>query len=198
MGEQIPRQVAERDAALEASLTAGRRRQTPEQLAERRAWWERIMRARRAADVCAECEREIGEAEPVYISKLRLRSHWLRGLVCMDCAPAYIRVWVERDGWGRTCESCGRRVALDYDDLHLPDDYDPPPSRPTGMRHDFCSEVCGYRYYNRIRNERAAAARAGRECQECGREFDAVRSDQRYCSAACKQRAYRYRSRTAN
>jgi hypothetical protein len=95
------------------------------------------------------------------------------------------------DGWGRPCESCGRRVALDYDDL--PYDDEPRPSRPTGMRHDFCSEVCAYRYYNRIRNERAAAARAGRECQECGREFDAVRSDQRYCSAACKQRAYRQR-----
>jgi hypothetical protein len=94
------------------------------------------------------------------------------------------------DGWGRPCESCGRRVALDYDDLP----YDEPrPSRPTSMRHDFCSEVSAYRYYNRIRNERAAAARAGRVCQECGRGFDAVRSDQRYCSAACKQRAYRQR-----
>jgi hypothetical protein len=190
MDEETWRQVAERDAALEAALT-GRRRQTPEQLAEGRAWWERIMRARRAADVCAECERQIGEAEPVYISKLRLRSHWLRGPVCMDCAPVYIPVWVERDGFGRPCESCGRRVALDYDDL--PYDDEPALSRPTGMRHDFCSEVCAYRYYNRIRNERAAAARAGRECQECGREFDAVRSDQRYCSAACKQRAYRQR-----
>jgi hypothetical protein len=187
--EETRRQIAERDAELSAAIS-GRRRRTPAELAEHSAWYERVRNARRAADVCAQCEREIEEDEPVYVTKLRHDPDWRLGPVCMDCAPVYIPVWIERDGYGQPCEACGRRVAFQADEWVI-DGYDkrPGPER----QHVLCSEVCAYRYYNRLRSERSATARAGRSCEACGSAFDAVRSDQRYCSPACKQRAYRQR-----
>jgi hypothetical protein len=194
LDEETAKRIAEQDALLQARLAAARgRRVDPHDAAERRAVWQRVRRARRAATVCAKCERAIEEGEPVYIARMRLRWGVLRALQCMDCAPVYIPTWIKRDGFGRTCETCGRRVAFDYDEPRLLDDADPPPDPPPGWRRAFCSEVCAYRFHNRVRDERAAAARAGRSCEQCGETFDATRSDQRYCSPACKQRAYRER-----
>lgn len=46
---------------------------------------------------------------------------------------------------------------------------------------------------NALRRERRAASRANRTCQCCGEVFTPTRSDGRYCSGACRQRAYRTR-----
>jgi predicted nucleic acid-binding Zn ribbon protein len=35
-------------------------------------------------------------------------------------------------------------------------------------------------------------------CASCGRPFVGIRADARYCSNACKQRAYRQRREAAN
>jgi hypothetical protein len=43
------------------------------------------------------------------------------------------------------------------------------------------------------RRELRRQARADRPCQGCGRLFTGSRSDSRYCSNACRQRAYRQR-----
>ena len=37
--------------------------------------------------------------------------------------------------------------------------------------------------------------RKNTECQQCGDTFTPDRSDAKYCSAACKQRAYRQRKK---
>ncbi len=39
----------------------------------------------------------------------------------------------------------------------------------------------------------ALESKMGRECEGCGRTFNAYRIDQRYCSPRCRQRAYRRR-----
>jgi hypothetical protein len=54
----------------------------------------------------------------------------------------------------------------------------------------YASEVCSSRCYQRRRRAlRKAAARA--LCQVCGLIFTAKRSDARYCSDACRQKAFR-------
>jgi hypothetical protein len=172
-------EIANRIAEQEAAIT-GRGKIPAEERARRHALYELIRRACRDASVCAKCGRKVAPLEPVYITKVQWTPYLLSGPVCYECAPEYVREWLDGAG-GFTCEGCGRRMEVGYG---LPGQE---------RRHSLCSEVCRYRYYNRRRSERATAARSGRSCEQCGAEFDAVRSDQRSCSGACRQRAYRLR-----
>jgi hypothetical protein len=45
----------------------------------------------------------------------------------------------------------------------------------------------------RRRRELRALARTELKCEQCGEQFDADRSDARYCSPACRQKGYRAR-----
>lgn len=45
------------------------------------------------------------------------------------------------------------------------------------------------------REERRAAARAGRSCKDCGKPINATRHDMHYCGNECRQSAYRKRRR---
>lgn len=69
------------------------------------------------------------------------------------------------------CAGCGRMV------VHLPT-----------WRHDWvaCSPRCRRRVYRGNVWGRST-------CDGCGEAFDASRADARYCSSACRQRAYRQR-----
>lgn len=53
------------------------------------------------------------------------------------------------------------------------------------------------RTYRRDLRARWRVEHEPRECDHCHREFTPVRSDSRYCSAVCRQRAYRERRRAA-
>ena len=55
-------------------------------------------------------------------------------------------------------------------------------------------DSCAMESENARRREERRVARAGRVCPVCGVAFDPPRSDARYCSAACRQRAYRRRA----
>jgi len=59
-----------------------------------------------------------------------------------------------------------------------------------GFRKTWCCERCTQVYYNRRRPKIAASPIA---CFACGRVFAAPRSDAKFCSDACRQRAYRAR-----
>lgn len=63
-------------------------------------------------------------------------------------------------------------------------------------RHHACSEQCAVAARAAIRRERAAQRRQ-RHCQRCGAVFTATRSHAEYCSAACRQVAYRTRKTQA-
>jgi predicted nucleic acid-binding Zn ribbon protein len=56
-----------------------------------------------------------------------------------------------------------------------------------------CSDYCRDRL--RPSSQTRAAARIGRPCEVCGDPFTPPRSDGRYCSPACRQKAYRRRNR---
>ena len=59
----------------------------------------------------------------------------------------------------------------------------------------YCSRQCYNTTRARKAREKRAAMRCDRWCQMCSVTFTATRSDQRYCSLACKQKAYRSRAR---
>ena len=115
---------------------------------------------------CGSCGRDLAAGEPVW--RLRGRRRWLQP-ICADCRWCYAP-------WSGPCGYCGRTVhELRY----------------RAMR--FCSTACSDRYTADFRRERRAAARAGRRCEQCAELLDAGRVDARYCSSACRQKAYRQR-----
>jgi len=62
--------------------------------------------------------------------------------------------------------------------------------------HKFCSDGCRWTFHNRMRRQRRAAGRT-KSCVVGGTEFTATRSDASTCSHACKQKAYRQRTRAS-
>jgi hypothetical protein len=63
-----------------------------------------------------------------------------------------------------------------------------PPSRWVG----YCIR-CAHKQELARQRELRRQARANRPCQGCGQRFTGARSDARYCSGACRQKAYRQR-----
>ena len=152
--------------------------------------------------VCEECEVEIGPAAPLWRIWSRVPTAPYRGRWCLvtHCEPCgrelrerfgrridlpngrilYIgdrRYWLETE-----CEECERQLVFGV----------------VGRRRRlFCCRRCANRLrvrpHNARRAERRAAAREGLTCAVCDTTFNPSRSDARYCSAACRQRAYRRR-----
>jgi len=125
---------------------------------------------------CPSCHRKMDDKEPIH----RVSFSWWHHssvirLICRACAVSSGGEWRK---WRspRTCEGCGRPVIHDIN------------RRPP--EHVICSQRCH-------RVVRAAVTRVQRKRQSrrcvCGIEFKPTRGNARYCTAACKQRAYRRR-----
>ncbi|CAN5766886.1 hypothetical protein BH24CHL8_BH24CHL8_11760 [soil metagenome] len=163
-----------------SAVTAGSRRKLrplldvtparPEAKGYERSEW----RNRRRADFCGRCLRPLGEQDMIVRS-------WTR-VSCSDCVRvADLNTW----GWPPhvpsdyymcgACGACGRAVCLQGG------------RRPVTL---FCSERCAGRIY-RMHRRRPIA------CGQCGMAATR-RSDARYCSDACRQRAYRRRKETTH
>jgi hypothetical protein len=147
---------------------------------------------KRRGQWCERCESEINADAPVAIAGGKRRSP------TTICEPCYLANVAEiREKWsgdygayraatflyGRgpirrePCESCGRMVNHRGGRL--------------GYSRCVCSHRCRQRLYQKPRvRERYA-------CENCTTEFFPSRNDARYCSDACRQRAYRGRRRTA-
>ena len=88
--------------------------------------------------------------------------------------------WIADSDWydvtpGHThsrCTGCGRLLA-----------------RTSFWPARLCSEDC----QRTARNTRRRVERAGHTCPSCGNAFTPPRADARYCSPACRQKAYRER-----
>ncbi len=67
--------------------------------------------------------------------------------------------------------------------------------KPRAHPRPFCSEQCRRRVFRTERKAAQLAARGEdeRQCVGCSAEFKGRRRDARYCSVACRQRAYRLR-----
>lgn len=153
--------------------------------------------ARGAVSVtCQGCERLIRPDEPIYVSRDRFiffGDGYVTGALpvgpwCASCegdAP-HGRPWKRagRDAWEnghfrwipappRTCRTCGR---LFY-----------------ACATRWCSDRCENAERTERRREAREQARSRHWCRECGERFTPPRADARYCSPACRQKAYRKR-----
>ena len=70
-----------------------------------------------------------------------------------------------------------------------------PASHHRGWR-NHCAP-CGHKGVLREARDRRRRRRADRACAACGQTFTPARSDGRYCSSACRQKAYRQRRQAA-
>jgi len=128
--------------------------------------------------LCAQCHRDIGSEEPVWRS--------INGVSCKNCVS---------DAWRRVgqkpCEGCSRATV--HSGYGRPFVYEPGLGR---TQRTFCCKRCQEGFYRRRRKERLSDERlkdGPRRCEHCEEILDGQRSDSRYCSNACRQRAYRSR-----
>jgi hypothetical protein len=93
-------------------------------------------------------------------------------LVCDDCCPQ------THGRWDRIvdCRHCTRRVYYHG-----------------GWPHGYCSEPCQKAARRDRERARSRRDRGRRTCGVCAATFTPRRSDARYCSPACRQKAYRQR-----
>jgi hypothetical protein len=131
---------------------------------------------------CGQCGRAIADGEPVRVTWVYVGDGGVRAPTCADCPQ---RSLLERDSDfldPEPCHGCGRMVAVR--------------TRRGQRKVVACSERCAWTARNRRRATVAAILRR-RRCLACNEAFAAPRSDARYCSSACRQRAYRQRATVA-
>lgn len=94
-------------------------------------------------------------------------------------------------GWqemGEPCEACGRPVVALHPALHQT----PPSYSNRSAPAIVCDDRC--RHEANLQRQRERRARERRtDCETCGETFTPARSDAKYCSDACRQKAYRER-----
>jgi hypothetical protein len=138
---------------------------------------------------CAQCGRTIAPGAPVWRQSITLgRSpfggwHYRVAPHCEQCRTD----WPFRRFWGpEACGHCGRPVYQQRDRRE--------------RRFVFCCDTCRKAVYsaaaNTIAKRERAEYRTPRPCGMCNETFEPKRADARFCSVACKQRAYRRRTPT--
>jgi len=141
-----------------------------------------IYRAQQTAATCARCERTIQPEEPVWRQGMFLGFSCFGGRrytyapVCKGCRSDYREFWE-----AAPCKGCGRPV---YDEINR---------SFTQKQHLSCSQACKHKSYAAAVRERRRRRRGTLACEICGKAYQPSRSDSRFCSVACKQRAYRKR-----
>ncbi len=101
--------------------------------------------------------------------------------ICTNCRLEECRHISRVRTYSEPCGGCGRPVY-----------------QPTGFRnrrHSFCCRDCEIKLRNNLQAEKRRNRRRWARCSECRADFNPKRSDAEYCSAACKQKAYRKRQR---
>lgn len=157
----------------------------------RRAFGNRPRRWKRpspTASRCWLCDGPLGRHNVVYRTRVRLGrglyggTSWTVVPLCRQCRPVGPEPW-QAWSWDRgpkPCQTCSRPV-LNQVTRRL-------------RRHTFCSERCEREYHvARQTEKRRRESDRDKTCATCEREFTATRSDARYCSNACRQKAYRLR-----
>jgi hypothetical protein len=139
-------------------------------------------RARWDASYCGECGRAIGVDEPVYLHYVNANGGRCGNRItpcCIACVTAFLSPlslsYLEVRA-AAPCEACGLEVHFC--------------AGAWWHAHVACSQRCRKTLWRRP-TRRAK----DRPCNACGIEFTPKRSDARYCTPACKQRAYRERNR---
>ena len=144
---------------------------------------ETIARRRRKWDsnrgmLCFKCGREYSSGETIYFGKVGgyalLGYSYRKVSYCESCKP---KRWLDHG----KCDTCNREVYFPY--------------RHINRYHVFCSRMCERDHYSKVQRQKRLKNRQ-KNCNQCGKAFTAPRSDTKFCSAACKQKAYRQRGRS--
>lgn len=129
---------------------------------------------------CAKCGDALAPDAPVWRQRVRLGPGFFGGHsdtvapLCERCRAD----WKEFRG-AEPCENCGRPVHQEYNRrIYL---------------YTFCCSTCERAVRVAEARERRTDARDTRQCRTCGETFEPTRTDARFCSSACRQRAYRRR-----
>jgi hypothetical protein len=138
---------------------------------------------------CHYCKRCFDDSEVVYIAKLSSRPGryaWVRRYpICGPCARQLPGNGSHGFYPPKPCGFCERRIAVSY--------YATNRRRP-----DFCCDLCASREANRVAKDIRSRTRENKTCKQCQAKFDGTRADANFCSAACRQRAYRERCAITN
>jgi hypothetical protein len=139
-----------------------------------------ICNAQETAACCAKCARALKSAEPIWRESLSLGRGWFGGWrttvapVCQSCASEWSTYHPPSP-----CEGCGRPVHNE---------------KTFRVRFlTFCCERCRRRAQASHAREQRCSARSTRTCGMCGETFEPARTDAKFCSPRCKQKAYRQR-----
>ena len=141
------------------------------------------------AGLCTRCHAPFGGNMPAIMVRQAVPYMW--GL---DGNEPY--VFMSADRWTPVCDACATpseaAAATTQGDCAVCGQrmVAPPPRRRRRRR--FVAPVCSSRCYQRQLRERHRSATQA-TCAACGLAFVAKRADARFCSAACRQRAYRQR-----
>jgi hypothetical protein len=142
---------------------------------------------------CPKCKRQLTEAEPVYWLLINVFGWGRRQMVCGDCEAEATASSVYKTNAGvsfntrprwhpaRPCCHCSRPVFLDR------------PIRK-GLRYFVCGIECRQAVHNANYRRTHPRTHVEQQCPGCGTAFTPKRNGAKFCSAACKRRAYRERS----
>ena len=133
---------------------------------------------------CWKCERPLKELEPVY-------RHVSIGMVCTECEAAKSKtdaakglgLFLPRWLPARPCAHCQRPVFRDRE--------------RKGEIYFVCSNQCRQAVHNANYRRKHPRSRVEQRCGDCGETFRPSRRDAKFCSMACRQRAYRRAQRAA-
>ncbi len=152
----------------------------------RQANLRRVVQAQMSASMCGVCGKPFGAGEVIWrgAAPAPPASERRPDLVpmCDSCRykakdGGFDSIWAEPE----PCEACGRPVR----NLR---------KRPARRRYITCSERCRRRVQKARESDFRALARL-KVCATCRDPFEGSRSDARYCSPACRQKAYRQRGK---
>jgi hypothetical protein len=146
-----------------------------------------LREAARRGKICGGCGRELGESAPIWRKQFTHGRGYFGGATTI-IAPICEACWQAAEDanndavWSHgPCENCQRPV---YE------------SQRRKRRHHYCCEDCREKHqllaiHALARQRRTEARGSSRPCQECGERFEPARADAKFCSARCKQKAWR-------
>jgi len=140
-----------------------------------------IFAAQKTAACCAHCRRPLQPDEPIWRSFFSLGRGFFGGSrrtiapVCKECSG---NTWRYRNP--KPCEGCQRSVYREQGNRD--------------HRRCFCCDACRKRVAVVDAREKRRRTRSTQQCATCGEMFEPPRTDAKFCSSPCRQRAYRTRA----
>jgi hypothetical protein len=153
--------------------------------------WRNIRNSQRDCSCCGKCGKSLASDERVCrtrISRYGGFGGWQHSLValCQECTEQDWH-WKYRRMVCKPCEGCGRKVWSEAR-LRWSDETNGYLTIPVT-----CCEQCAEKVRLATARGRRRDRRGTHDCQLCGETFEPTRTDAKFCSVACKQKAYRRR-----